>query len=315
MNRIPILLMVLIIGLGIVLIAFFPANPVMAESDSPEIGRAISESQPQSEDYLSGSERDFTGCTRINSAPLNADFEQRVVELVNLERAKVGAAPLKRNSDLDFASRYHARDMVDDQYDSLTHDTMDRVDGSMRFVCSPFERIRLYYTDYYAAGENLAAGFDTPEDVVKGWMGSEGHRNNMLDPRYREIGVGFYKGDALFREYWVMDLVGKSDVYPVIINNEVAQTTSPYVNLFVYGKDKWSEMRVNNNNSSWSTWMPFQETVNWQLNPVNGIHTLSVELREAGQTTAGAVSSDSITLTVYTLIDLPIKVFLPTIVR
>lgn len=315
MNRIPILLMVLIIGLGIVLIAFFPANPVMAESDSPEIGKAISESQPQSEDYLSGSERDFTGCTRINSAPLNADFEQRVVELVNLERAKVGAAPLKRNSDLDFASRYHARDMVDDQYDSLTHDTMDRVDGSLIKVCDFSTRIRLYYTDYYAAGENLAAGFDTPEDVVKGWMGSEGHRNNMLDPRYREIGVGFYKGDALFREYWVMDLVGKSDVYPVIINNEVAQTTSPYVNLFVYGKDKWSEMRVNNNNSSWSTWMPFQETVNWQLNPVNGIHTLSVELREAGQTTAGAVSSDSITLTVYTLIDLPIKVFLPTIVR
>lgn len=307
--------MVLIIGLGIVLIAFFPANPVMAESDSPEIGKAISESQPQSEDYLSGSERDFTGCTRINSAPLNADFEQRVVELVNLERAKVGAAPLKRNSDLDFASRYHARDMVDDQYDSLTHDTMDRVDGSLIKVCDFSTRIRLYYTDYYAAGENLAAGFDTPEDVVKGWMGSEGHRNNMLDPRYREIGVGFYKGDALFREYWVMDLVGKSDVYPVIINNEVAQTTSPYVNLFVYGKDKWSEMRVNNNNSSWSTWMPFQETVNWQLNPVNGIHTLSVELREAGQTTAGAVSSDSITLTVYTLIDLPIKVFLPTIVR
>lgn len=315
MNHIKRNLMVLMLGLGVVSIALFQANPVKAEGDSPEIGEAISESQPQYEEYISGSERDFTGCTKINTAPINADFEQRVVELVNIERAKVGAAPLKRNSELDYASRYHARDMVDDRYDPITHDTMDRVDGSMRYICSPFERIRLYYTDYYAAGENLAAGYDTPEDVMKGWMGSEGHRNNILDPKYREIGVGFYEGDALFREYWVMDLVGKSDVYPVVINNEVAQTTSPYVNLFVYGKDKWSEMRVNNNNSSWTAWMPFQETVYWQLNPVNGLHTLSVELREAGQIAAGAVSSDSIMLTGYTLIDLPIKVFLPTIVR
>lgn len=315
MNRIIKYLMVLSLGLGVVSIAFFPVNPVKAEGNSTEIGEAISESYPQSEEFTSGSELDFIGCTRIDTAPINTYFEQRVVELVNIERAGVGAAPLKRNIDLDFASRYHARDMVDDRYDPLTHDTMDRVDGELSKVCGPFERIRLYYTDYDLAGENLAGGYDTPEAVVEGWMGSAGHRENILNPKYREIGVGFYEGDALYGKYWVMDLIEKSDVYPVIINSEVAQTTSPYVYLFVYGNGEWSEMRVNNNNGSWSVWMPFQEAVNWQLNPINGMQTLSVELRTAGQTLAGSVSSDSITLIDYIMVDLPFKVFLPTIVR
>src|SRR5574340_1021592 len=120
----------------------------------------------------------------MDGQAINADFEQQVVELVNFERSKVGAPPLKRNSNLDYAARYQARDMVEDQY--FDHNTMDQVNGSLTFVWGPVERVKQWYSGYSAFGENLAAGYDTPEQVVAAWMKSDGHRQNILSLNYRE---------------------------------------------------------------------------------------------------------------------------------
>lgn len=313
MNWYKLLVVLMIIGVGAGSTVIFPANSVMADDEITEIGEPISNSLLDNQELGFGMGLDYVGCTRINTAVIKGEFEQRVVELVNIERAKVGAAPLKRNSELDFATRYHAKDMVDDNY--FQHDTMDWKGEDLVAVCNAFERIKLYYPSYSAMGENLAAGYDTPDDVVKGWMSSEGHRKNMLDTKYREIGAGFYEGNADFREYWALDLGSKSDVYPVIINNELSQTSSPNVSLYVYGQDRWAEMRIKTNDSNWSSWMPFQESVNWQLPPVNGTHTLAVEMREPGKITAGAASSDSITLVGYTPAEYENQVFLPLIKR
>jgi hypothetical protein len=235
------------------------------------------------------------------------------VELVNIERASAGLPPLKRNSELDFAARDHTRDMVEDNY--FAHDTFDLINGTLTFVCGTFTRIRLYYSGYSLAGENLAAGYSTPESVVQGWMASTGHRANILNSVFKEIGVGYYSGASLYTHYWSQDFGAKPDVYPVVINNEASVTTSPTVGYYVYGKGVWSEMRTRDNSGNWTNWVPFQENVTFQLAPTNGTHTLSVEMRVAGALTAGAVSSDTIELANMPTVIYDHAIFLPFVKR
>lgn len=313
MNRSIRIFILLFVFIGINSAVFAPASTVRAQGVATEIGEALTVGLSGSQETLGGDQKDYSGCTRIDGPAINADFESRVVELLNIERAKVGAAPLKRSNDLDFAARYQARDMEEDVY--FDHYTKDRSGDTTFNVCSPTERIKLYYSGYSAFGENLAAGYDTPEQVIAGWMASDGHRTNMLDPKYREVGIGYYEGGTWFREFWGMDLGYKSTVYPVIINNEGDQTSSPNVTVYLYGKEVWGEVRLRNDADAWSTWMPFQERLNWQIPPVNGAHLLSVEMRKTGSTTVGAASSDTITLSGYMSPDMKYKVFLPTIKR
>ena len=82
----------------------------MADDDITEIGEPISISLTSNQELDFGTGLDYAGCTRINTVVIKAEYEQRLVELVNIERARIGAAPLKRNGDLDFATRYQARD-------------------------------------------------------------------------------------------------------------------------------------------------------------------------------------------------------------
>ncbi|WP_049784809.1 MULTISPECIES: CAP domain-containing protein [Anaerolinea] len=231
----------------------------------------------------------FTGCTRVNVAPMNDAYEHRVVELSNIERDKLGIPPLKRNTDLDYAGRFHSKDMMDEDY--FDHNSYD---GETQ-VCLWYTRVGNFYTGYSSLAENIAAGHSTPEAVVEAWMNSPGHKANILDSNYREIGVGYTYGGGTYYRYWTQDFGTRSSVYPIVINLEAAQTASPDVNLYIYGKGKWSEMRLRNDSGTWTAWMPFQERVNgWSLPWIAGTRTVSVELR-SGTTTTSA--SDTITLT------------------
>ena len=71
---------------------------------------------------------EFSGCGGINQPVVNADYEQQVVDLVNLERANRGLPPYKRVTALDEAARYHSADLGQDNY--WSHDTYDRSGGS-----------------------------------------------------------------------------------------------------------------------------------------------------------------------------------------
>jgi hypothetical protein len=124
-------------------------------------------------------------------------------------------------------------------------------------------------------------------------MNSSGHRANILSSSNREIGVGYWPGGS-YGKYWVQDFGRRSTVYPIVINLEYAQTTSPDVQLYIYGQGLWSEMRLRNDEGAWGPWQPFQPRLNWRLNWVKGIRTVTVELRNGSQTTQ---SSDTIELT------------------
>jgi uncharacterized protein YkwD len=72
---------------------------------------------------------------------------------------------------------------------------------------TPWDRIRAQGYSYSMAGENIAAGYPSPESVVQAWMNSDGHRRNILNCGFSDIGVGYYylkndTGDYKYRHYW-----------------------------------------------------------------------------------------------------------------
>lgn len=126
------------------------------------------------------------------------NFENQVIQLTNQERAKYGLKPLKANWELSRVARYKCTDMRDRNYFSHTSPTYG----------SPFTMIKNFGISYRAAAENIAAGQTTPQQVVRAWMNSEGHRKNILNPNYTEIGVGYAAGGTQ-RHYWTQMFISR----------------------------------------------------------------------------------------------------------
>ena len=118
-------------------------------------------------------------------------IENQVIQLVNQERAKAGLKPLRANWQLSRVARYKSQDMRDRNYFNHTSPTY----GSPSAMINAFG-IRTSY-----AGENIAAGQTSAWSVMQGWMKSTGHRQNILNPNYTEIGVGYVKGGS-YGHYW-----------------------------------------------------------------------------------------------------------------
>lgn len=120
-----------------------------------------------------------------------------VTELTNQHRQAAGCPPLKLEPRLTQAAQGHSEDMALNDFFSHTGS-----DGS-----SPWDRIRAAGYDFVTAGENIAAGYPDPQSVVTAWMNSPGHRANILNCQFEEIGVGYYylpndPGQVRYRYYW-----------------------------------------------------------------------------------------------------------------
>lgn len=118
--------------------------------------------------------------------------ENQVLNLVNKERAAAGLAPLKYNSKLAEVAKAKAADLRDKNYFSHTSPTYG----------SPFDMMKSFGINYSSAGENIAKGYKTPAAVMDGWMNSPGHKANILNSSFTEIGVG-YVTDSTGAGYWV----------------------------------------------------------------------------------------------------------------
>ncbi|MBF8982871.1 SafA/ExsA family spore coat assembly protein [Lutibacter sp. B2] len=119
------------------------------------------------------------------------EFEKEVVRLVNVERQKNGLSSLKENWQLSRVARYKSNDMKNKDYFSHTSPTYG----------SPFDMMKNFGIQYSYAGENIAKGQKTPQQVMNGWMNSSGHRANILSKNFTEIGVG-YTVDQNGTTYW-----------------------------------------------------------------------------------------------------------------
>ena len=123
-----------------------------------------------------------------------SDYEKEVVNLVNSIRKEYGLSPLKLNSELSAVARLKSSDMREKGYFSHTSPTYG----------SPFDMMKTFGIKYRTAGENIAMGYRTPQAVVDGWMNSKGHRENILNSSFTEIGVGYIANG----NYWTQMFIG-----------------------------------------------------------------------------------------------------------
>lgn len=128
------------------------------------------------------------------SSELSA-FEQEVVKLTNAEREKQGLAALKIDTELSKVARIKSQDMKDKNY----------FDHNSPTYGSPFDMMKQFGISYKTAGENIAQGQQTPEEVVQAWMNSQGHRENIMNSSFTHIGVGYVESG----NYWTQQFIGK----------------------------------------------------------------------------------------------------------
>jgi uncharacterized protein YkwD len=131
------------------------------------------------------------------ASPTTNNFIQEVLDLTNAERAKEGLSALQLNPNLNLAAQNHSEDMALRDYFSHTG-----VNGS-----SSGDRATAAGYQFSSLGENIAAGYITPQEVVQGWMNSPGHRANIMNGNYREMGLGYYylesdTGNVNYNYYW-----------------------------------------------------------------------------------------------------------------
>lgn len=121
----------------------------------------------------------------------NREFADRVIELVNIERAKEGLKPLKKDDTLNGLSDIRAKETV-------TLFDHKRPNGTKWSTILKENNV-----SYTNAAENIVSGYSTPEDVVNAWMNSEGHRASIMSKTYEKIGVSCYiDNNSKYKYYW-----------------------------------------------------------------------------------------------------------------
>jgi len=127
------------------------------------------------------------------SQPTNASsYAAQVVTLVNQERAKAGLSPLSSHEALANMAMVKAKDMKNNNY----------FDHNSPTYGSPFDMMKSFGISYRYAGENIAMGQRTPQEVMNAWMNSPGHKANILSKNFTSIGVAYYNGA------WVQAFIG-----------------------------------------------------------------------------------------------------------
>lgn len=149
------------------------ANPQVADPDLIYPGQILQIPQPES---------------TVSS------YESEVIRLVNEIRQQNGLRPLAANWELSRVARYKSQDMRDNGYFSHNSPTYG----------TPFQMLSAFGLSYRTAGENIAKGYASPQAVVNGWMNSSGHRANILNASYTQIGVGYVSGG----NYWTQLFIG-----------------------------------------------------------------------------------------------------------
>jgi uncharacterized protein YkwD len=238
-----------------------------------------------------------TGDSQANLAAQNEAFELEVIRLVNVERTSRGLHPLARNSSLTESARAHNQDMILNHFFDHTGSN-----GS-----SPAQRACAHgYAPYgwgeCFVGENIAAGYSTPAEVMQGWMNSSGHQANILKPEYREIGMGHATGGD-YEDYWTMDLGAQPNVLPAFINDDAVETPSCQVAISLTKEDvsSWGSIgpitgvQISENPSfSGAAWQSWSQHIPFTLTPGNGTKTVYVRFKDQDNRTVS--SNDSILL-------------------
>jgi uncharacterized protein YkwD len=129
----------------------------------------------------------------VSRPPVPQAISLAVLELTNAERTRAGLSPLQGNGRLVRAAQLHAEQMV-------VVRRMDHVLSGVQYP-APADRLRAAGYDWRAYAENVAVGHRGAAEVVLAWMESPGHRANILNAKYTELGFG-YAVDGNGRPYY-----------------------------------------------------------------------------------------------------------------
>jgi len=220
------------------------------------------------------------------AAPLSPETlssEAQTVYLTNLARRERGLPPLRWNAQLSNAARWFSWDSVAQRPNPYCghEDTLGRWPG---------DRARLFGYLGTAGAENAFCGDVTPQQAIDGWMQSEGHRENLLAPNWREVGLGYYRQPDGWRGYVTQDFGHDAVHPPVIIAYEALTTTTPLVDLYIYsnehggftGMGPATEMMISNEPCLiGADWEAYTQRKTWRLSPGEGWRTVYVQTRDA----------------------------------
>ncbi len=147
---------------------------------------------------ISGEEQssDKNGFALVNEE--TEKYREEVLDIVNEQRAREGAAPVVLDAKLCDVAQIKAEEMAKLSYFSHESPTYG----------SPFEMMKTFGITYRTAGENIAMGQRTAAEVMIAWMNSEGHRKNILKADYTGIGIGVYADEKTGYKYWVQQFIG-----------------------------------------------------------------------------------------------------------
>lgn len=159
-----------------------PENPT-PDTPAPELPEAPTPETPVPE-APDTPENDSTQDTTALS------YAEQVVKLVNEERAKAGLSALTLDTSLTAAANTRAKEIKE----LFSH---TRPNGSSFSTV-----LKEHGVTYRGSGENIAWGQKTPEQVMNGWMNSEGHRANILNRNFKNIGIGYFQ-DENGVNHWV----------------------------------------------------------------------------------------------------------------
>lgn len=167
----------------------FPQNKIEMPSNAEHGTGASTDTNSADDDIPHGDE---------NVVEYEASSEaEAVLKLVNAERSKQGLKPLSLSGKLTNIAVMKSKDMAEKGYFDHTSPTYG----------SPFQMLQDFGVHYNAAGENIAAGQRSPEEVMNSWMNSSGHRANILNANFTEIGIGYFKGGS-YGTYWTQLFTG-----------------------------------------------------------------------------------------------------------
>lgn len=125
-------------------------------------------------------------------------YEEEVLKLTNQERQNAGLSPCAGNdANLNRSAKAKSEDMATQNY--FSHESPTYGD--------PFAMMRNFGVQYQSAGENIAKGQPTPQEVVTAWMNSPGHRANIMNGSYTHLGVGYVVKNNV--PYWTQQFIGK----------------------------------------------------------------------------------------------------------
>ena len=175
-----------------------PSTPVKPSTPSNKPVTKPDNNNNNNNNNSNGNTNNDTSTSAPSTTPTGqyAQFQQEVLNLVNKERTSRGLKPLTLNVKLSNVATMKSQDMINKNYFDHTSPTYG----------SPFDMMNKFGISYRTAGENIAMGQTTPQQVMNSWMNSEGHRKNILNPNFTELGVGIASNGSSL--YWTQMFIG-----------------------------------------------------------------------------------------------------------